>query len=159
MKKILPLFLLLFLITGYNCRAISVSPQYIEERMQESRRYLSQLQQTAQCCAEIRVILRRGGKAPVLIPLNRQQQDGIRKLIMRMQPVVADYRLRKVSKKYSSRLQFMDAQGEILAEFATTEVASEKGWQPSQVSLSKEELKLWLQYVRQDYIEQLIRQQ
>ncbi len=154
MKKILPLFLLLFLITGYNCRAISVSPQYIEERMQESRRYLSQLQQTAQSCAEIRVILRRGGKAPILIPLNRQQQDGIRKLIMRMQPVVADYRLRKVSKKYSSRLQFMDAQGEILAEFATTGVATE-----SQVSLSEEELKLWRQYVRQDYIEQLIRQQ
>lgn len=159
MKKILPLFLLLFQITGNNCQAISVSPQYIEERMQESRRYLAQLQQTAQRCAEIRVILRGIGKAPILIPLNRQQQDGIRTLIMRMQPVVADYRLRKVSKKYSSRLQFMDAQGEILAEFATTGMASDKGWQPSQVSLSEEELKLWRQYVRQDYIEQLIRQQ
>lgn len=131
----------------------------MEERMQESRRYLAQLQQTARRCAEIRVILRRGGQAPVLIPLNRQQQDGIRELIMNMQPVVADYRLRKLRKSYSSRLQFMDAQGEILAEFATAGVASDKGCQPTQVALSKEELKLWQQYVRQDYIEQLIRRQ
>lgn len=158
MKLLLPLLLLPLLFTGNMSQAISVSPRYVEEQMQKSKTYLARLQQASTDCSEVRLILRRIGQEPLVIPLSQENQKAIRKLIMQMQPVVADFRM-KLRKSYSAKLQFVKAGGKVLMEFETIEVSSGSGWSPSPVSLSKDELKQWRQHTRQEDIEKIIRQQ
>lgn len=158
MKQLLPLLLLPLLFTGNMSQAISVSPRYVEEQMQKSKTYLDRLQQVSTDCSEIRLILRRIGQEPLVIPLSQENQKAIRKLIMQMQPVVADFRMKR-RKSYSAKLQFVEAGGKVLMEFETIEVSSGNGWSPSPVSLRKDELKQWRQHTRQEDIEKIVRQQ
>lgn len=104
----------------------------------------------------MRLILRRFGRESIIIPLNRENQEGIRALISRMQPAENDMRMRPRT-SYSVYLQFLDCEETVLFEFDTAAVNNGKGRAYGHFALSEEELKLWHQYVRRDAIIEQIR--
>lgn len=158
MKHSIPLFLLLLLLPGCRSEAGLVTPPYRSNSMQKSQNYLEKLRQVSSECSHIRIILRRFGKEPVIIPLSQENQAGIRTLITHMLPVNGDIRM-KPRASYSARLQFLDANENILLECDTSAVGNGKEHSHCHLALSEEELRLWKRYVRRDDIINLIRQQ
>lgn len=156
MKHVISLFLLLFLLPGCNARPLSAAPQHRYNHMQTGINYQQKLQQAARDCCDMRLVLRRFGREPVIIPLSQENKEGIRTLIYRMQPTENDMRMRPRS-SYSVNLQFLDAAGKPVFEYDTAAVNNGKGRAYGYLALSDEELTLWYQYIRRDDIIELIR--
>lgn len=156
MKHVISLFLLLFLLPGCNARPLSAAPQHRYNHMQTGINYQQKLQQAARDCCDMRLVLRRFGREPVVIPLSQENKEGIRTLISRMQPTENDMRMRPRS-SCSVNLQFLDAAGKPVFEYDTAAVNNGKGRAYGYLALPDEELTLWYQYIRQDDIIELIR--
>lgn len=156
MKHVISLFLLLFLLPGCNARPLSAAPQHRYNHMQTGINYQQKLQQAARDCCDMRLVLRRFGREPVIIPLSQENKEGIRTLISRMQPTENDMRMRPRS-SYSVNLQFLDAAGKPVFEYDTAAVNNGKGRAYGYLALPDEELTLWYQYIRRDDIIELIR--
>lgn len=151
MKHIISLLFFLSLLPGCSAQLLASTPQHQHNHMQNSSYYLSKLQQVARESSDMRLILRRFGREPIIIPLSRENQEEIRSLIYRMKPVENDRRMRPKS-SYAANLQFLDAAGTALFEFDTTAVNNGKGGAYGNLALSEEELLLWNQHVRRDAV-------
>lgn len=151
MKHIFSLFFFLSLLPGCSAQLLASTPQHQHNHMQNSSYYLSKLQQVARESSDMRLILRRFGREPIIIPLSRENQEEIRTLICRMKPVENDRRMRPKS-SYAVNLQFLDAAGTSLFEFDTAAVNNGKGGAYGNLALSEEDLLLWNQHVRRDAV-------
>ena len=151
MKHIISLFFFLSLLPGCSAQLLASSAQHQHNHMQNSIYYLSKLQQVARESSDMRLILRRFGREPIIIPLSRENQEVMRALIAHMQPVENDRRMRPRA-SYSVNLQFLDAAGPALCEFDTAAVNNGKGRAYGYLALSEEELLLWNQHVKCDAV-------
>lgn len=150
-EKAFSLFFFLSLLPGCSAQLLASTAQHQHNHMQNSIYYLSKLQQVARESSDMRLILRRFGREPIIIPLSRENQEVMRALIAHMQPVENDRRMRPKS-SYSVNLQFLDAAGTALFEFDTAAVNNGKGRAYGYLALSEEELLLWNQHVKCDAV-------